>query len=69
MGTFLRKNIAFGVASTAAWVVGKKLWDLGSWALPLGDTAAVLLAGVAFLAGAAVFVWLYMFVNARLEDS
>jgi hypothetical protein len=57
------------VASTVGWVVGKKLWDLGSWVLPLGDTVAVLLAGVAFLAGAAVFVWLYMFVNARLEDS
>jgi hypothetical protein len=69
MGTFLRKNIAFGVASTVGWVVGKKLWDLGSWVLPLGDTAAVLLAGVAFLTGAAVFVWLYMIIDRRLGDS
>jgi len=70
MGNFMRKQIALGVASTAGWVVGAKLWALGSFALPqpMGDGETYALAGVVFVAGAAVFVWLYVLVNAKLEE-
>jgi hypothetical protein len=76
MGPFLRKNVAFGVASTAALIVGKKLWDLNPWVSSLGAALPeaavtgllVLLGAISFLVGAYLFVWLYMAINRWLGD-
>jgi hypothetical protein len=76
MSPFLRKNIAFGVASSLAFAVGQRLWGLAGLLAPLeaglpgslATSLTILLGGLTFLAGAAVFVWVYMFINGKLED-
>jgi hypothetical protein len=74
VSTFLRKNIAFGVASALAAAVGMKFWELlaaASAGLAPGafsDGVAVAEGVVAFVLGAGVFVKVYMYVNEKLEE-
>jgi hypothetical protein len=74
MSTFLRKNIAFGVASALAAAVGMKLWELSAAASAglapgaFSDGVAIARGAVAFALGAGVFVKAYMYVNEKLEE-